>query len=106
MSPSNDHRNDAERGYIIPIGGGEEKAGNPDILGRFVEICGGRRARIAVIPTASELKETGRNYEKLFKKLGVDRAQALHILTRQDCQEQEHLDYIEKCDGVFLTGGN
>lgn len=106
MSPSNDHRNDAERGYIIPIGGGEEKAGNPDILGRFVEICGGRRARIAVIPTASELKETGRNYEKLFRKLGVDRAQALHILTRQDCQEQEHLDYIEKCDGVFLTGGN
>ena len=30
----------------------------------------------------------------------------MQILTRRDCQEQEHLDYIEKSDGVFLTGGN
>jgi cyanophycinase len=106
MSPSNNHSDDAERGYIVPIGGGEEKAGNPEILDRFVEICGGRKARIAVIPTASELKETGRNYEKLFRKLGVERAQVLNLLTRKDCQEREPLDYIERSDGVFLTGGN
>jgi cyanophycinase len=36
----------------------------------------------------------------------VRHAQALEILTREDCQEQEHLDYIEKSDGIFLTGGN
>jgi cyanophycinase len=106
MSPSNNHSDDAERGYIVPIGGGEEKAGNPEILDRFVEICGGRKARIAVIPTASELKDTGRNYEKLFRKLGVERAQVLNLLTRKDCQEREPLDYIERSDGVFLTGGN
>ena len=29
------------RGYIIPIGGAEEKFDNPEILDRFVEICGG-----------------------------------------------------------------
>ena len=28
------------------------------------------------------------------------------FLTRQDCEDPGHLDYIEKCDGVFLTGGN
>ena len=106
MSPSNDHRNDAERGYIVPIGGGEEKAGNPEILDRFVGICRGKKARIAVIPTASEREETGRDYEKLFRKLGVRHVQVLQLLTREDCQDQEHLDYIEKSDGVFLTGGN
>ena len=54
MTPSN-HSNDADRGCIIPIGGAEEKLNNPQILDRFVDICGGKSARIAIIPTASEM---------------------------------------------------
>lgn len=105
MSPSADIHNQ-NRGYIIPIGGAEEKFHNPEILDRFVEICGGKTARIAIIPTASELEDTGRNYEKLFRKLGIRHAKVLQMITRQDCHEQEFLDYIEGSDGVFMTGGN
>ena len=47
------------RGFIVPIGGAEEKAGEMDILRRFADVCGGRSARIAVIPTASESPDTG-----------------------------------------------
>ena len=47
------------RGYIIPIGGAEDKIGDEIILKRFVEESGGSKARIAVIPTASELNDTG-----------------------------------------------
>lgn len=39
------------RGFIIPIGGREEKDVNPRILERFVELCGGKEAVISVIPT-------------------------------------------------------
>lgn len=105
MSPSN-HSNHAGRGYIIPIGGAEEKFHNPEILDRFVEVCGGRSARIAIIPTASELENTGRNYEKLFRKLGIKHARVLPICTREDCHSQKFLDYIEGAQGVFMTGGN
>jgi cyanophycinase len=105
MSPSN-HSDNGSRGYIIPIGGAEEKLHNPEILDRFVELCGGKQSRIGIIPTASELEDTGRNYEKLFRQLGVKHAQVLPFLTRQDCQDVGHLEYIDKCDGVFLTGGN
>ena len=105
MSPSN-HSDPESRGYIIPIGGAEEKFHNPEILDRFVEICGGRSARITIIPTASELEDTGRNYEKLFRKLGIKHARVLQMLTREDCQSQEFLDYIEGSQGVFMTGGN
>jgi cyanophycinase len=105
MCPSNANDN-STRGYIIPIGGAEEKFHNPEILDRFVEICGGRTARIGIIPTASELEDTGRNYEKLFRKLGIKHARVLQILTREDCSNQEHLDYIEAADGIFMTGGN
>jgi cyanophycinase len=97
---------DQERGYIIPIGGAEEKLNNPAILDRFVSICGGSSARLAIIPTASELSDTGSNYEKLFRKLGMKHIEVLNIQTRNDCKSQEALDYIEQADGVFMTGGN
>ena len=38
------------RGYIVPVGGAEDKDGNPTVLRRFVEVSGGEQARIAVIP--------------------------------------------------------
>ena len=105
MCPANGSINQ-NRGYIIPIGGAEEKLNNPEILDRFVDICGGKTSRISIIPTASELDDTGRNYEKLFRRLGVRHAKVLPFLTRNDCQTSEYLDYIDKSDGVFMTGGN
>lgn len=104
MAPS--PGSNANRGYIIPIGGAEEKLKNPEILDRFVEICGGRRSRISIIATASELEDTGRNYEKLFRRLGVDHVGVLKINKREDCSDASMLEYLEKSDGVFMTGGN
>ncbi len=105
MSPSNPdaHR---DRGFIIPIGGAEAKLHDAEILDRFVGVCGGKSARISIIPTASELEDTGRNYEKLFRRLGIRHARVLSIETRKDCQNERYLGYIERSDGVFMTGGN
>ena len=105
MGPSN-HTDEGERGFIIPIGGAEEKLHNPEILDSFVEVCGGRSARIAIIPTASELEDTGRTYEKLFRKLGIKHVRVLQMQMREDCHSQKFLDYIEGAQGVFMTGGN
>ncbi|MDX1517877.1 MAG: cyanophycinase [Woeseiaceae bacterium] len=105
MSPADAVEN-TNRGYIIPIGGAEEKLNDPEILDRFVDVCGGKKARISIIPTASELEDTGRNYEKLFRKLGVRHARVLPFETRRDCQSGRDLDYIDRSDGVFMTGGN
>ncbi len=95
-----------ERGYIIPIGGAEEKLKNREILDRFIDVCGGKKARIGIIATASELEDTGRNYEKLFRDIGVRHARVLQFLTRDDCQKGPDVDYIGKCSGIFMTGGN
>ena len=54
MCPSPVHP-DKTRGYLMPIGGAEDKGRNPRILSRFVEICGGEKARLMIIPTASQL---------------------------------------------------
>jgi cyanophycinase len=96
----------ATRGWIVPIGGAENKENDRHILERFVSLSGGRDADIVVIPTASRLHETGPRYEKLFRDLGVDRVAVMDFDTRRDCQEPGRLERIGQATGIFFTGGN
>jgi cyanophycinase len=96
----------AERGWIIPIGGAEEKENSPLILQRFVDLCGGDNADIVVIPTASRVDDTGARYERIFGELGVGRVSAMNFDTRRDCEERNRLERLNSATGVFFTGGN
>jgi cyanophycinase len=96
----------ATRGWIIPIGGAENKENDRHILERFVRCSGGRDADIVVIPTASRLHETGPRYERLFKDIGAARVEVMDFDTRRDCQEPRRLERLEQATGIFFTGGN
>jgi len=95
-----------ERGYIIPIGGAEDKISAVEILRRFAELAGGKRARIAIIPTASTQGDTGARYEGLFRGLGVANATALPYAVRSDAERSEWMTLLNEATGIFLTGGN
>ena len=95
-----------ERGWIIPIGGAEDKESRRRILKRFVQLCGGRDARIVVIPTASRLADTGARYEDLFERLEAGSARSIDFQVREDGERDEYLRAIEDATGVFFTGGN
>ena len=97
----------AQRGWIIPIGGAEEKENSPQILQRFVDICAGDGdADIVVIPTASQLAGTGARYERIFTELGAARVTAMDFDSRRDCEETSRLARLGSATGVFFTGGN
>ena len=96
----------ATRGWIVPIGGAENKENDRDILERFVTVSGGRDADIVVIPTASRLHETGPRYERLFRELGAARVASMDFDTRRDCHEPNRLERIAQASGIFFTGGN
>ena len=96
----------ASRGWIVPIGGGEEKENEPRILQRFVELCGGAGANIVVIPTASRLPDTGERYQRIFEGLGAGKVDAVELLARKDCEDPDKLDRIGDANGIFFTGGN
>jgi cyanophycinase len=96
----------ATRGWIIPIGGAENKENDRHILERFVRCSGGRAADIVVIPTASRLHETGHRYEKLFKDIGAARVDVMDFDTRRDCQEPGRRGRLGEASGIFFTGGN
>ena len=95
-----------QRGWIIPIGGAEDKESRRRILKRFVQLCGGRAARIVIIPTASRLADTGQRYEDLFERLECGSAVSIDIQTREDAEREDFLDVLEGATGVFFTGGN
>src|SRR6266404_3023779 len=94
------------RGWIVPIGGAENKENDRHILERFVRVSGGADADIVVIPTASRMHETGARYEELFSDLGATRVTVMDFDTRRDCQETGRLRRLEAATGIFFTGGN
>ena len=76
-----------KRGWIIAIGGAENKENDRRILERFVRASGGARSDIVVIPTASRVHETGPRYEQVFSDIGARRVTVMDFDTRRDCQE-------------------
>ena len=90
------------RGWIIPVGGAEVKENNPSILSRFVKLCGGSKARIAIIPTASRLLETGPKYERIFKALGAKSAVSVDFETRKHGSDPERLAVFDGVTGQAL----
>lgn len=93
-------------GHVIPVGGAEEKVGDTMILRRFVALCGGDAARIAIIPTASERDDTGAKYAALFTALGAAETIILPITERVQAEDPNHVRPLDQATGIFLTGGN
>jgi cyanophycinase len=94
------------RGWLVPIGGAENKENDRHILERFVRVSNGAAARIVVIPTASRMHETGPRYARIFEDLGAARVTVMDFDTRRDCHEAGRLRQIEDASGIFFTGGN
>lgn len=105
MSPAR-VAHDGDRGWIVPIGGAEDKISDVGILRRFAALAGGPEARIAIIPTASTMGDTGARYESLFRGLGVGTAESLPYLERADASRADWMSVLNAATGIFLTGGN
>lgn len=104
MCPADNIEN-VNRGWIIPIGGAEDKENEMIILRRFCELCGAENSEILVIPTASELEDTGPRYVEIFASMGAN-ATFTPINEREDCFEPQTIACLEKATGIFITGGN
>jgi cyanophycinase len=95
------------QGPVLPIGGAEDLTGDGPILTRFVTLAGGNRARIAVVPTASDDPErTGAGYAGLFRELGAAEADWLRIGQRPDANAEPALGLLRGATGIFVTGGD
>lgn len=94
-------------GHVIIIGGAEDKVRERVILTRFIELAGGRGARIAVISSASSLGPlAGEMYRRVFTELGAAEVHPIHAVTRAQANNANHAQTVKNATGVFMTGGN
>jgi cyanophycinase len=95
------------QGPVMPIGGAEETEPGGEILQRFVDLAGGKKARIAIIPTASDdPQRSGEGYAELFREMGVKEADWLRVERREDANAEPALDLLRMATGIYITGGD
>jgi cyanophycinase len=76
--------------FLIPIGGNEKKSPDSEIFREMVDLAGGSKARIVVVPTASETPgERARDYKTLFSTFKPESIQTVHIGERPDAGSAE-----------------
>jgi cyanophycinase len=97
----------ASHGHLVIIGGSEDKQRDMTILRRFVELCGGPAAKIVVITAASAVTDhMWETYDRAFADLGVTRHLHLHLQSRGDANDADHIRDVRDADGIFMTGGD
>ncbi|WP_396136486.1 cyanophycinase [Chamaesiphon sp. VAR_48_metabat_403] len=92
---------------VMVIGGAEDKVNGCEILTAFFESAGGQQATIGIVPCASqEPSVVGDRYYKIFQGMGAEQVQVLDIRQPRECDEERWLNILERCTGIFITGGD
>ncbi|HOB37133.1 MAG TPA: cyanophycinase [Candidatus Avimonas sp.] len=97
---------ETNKGYLIVIGGAEDKKGDSVILKQAPQMLS-KGEILTVLTTATEQpEETGRIYHGVFTRLGMDKVQILNINTRKDANQPDNCRLIESSRCLFMTGGD
>jgi cyanophycinase len=95
------------RGAVLIVGGAESKTGDCGILRELIRLSGGNRARLLVLPMASDYPlDVGERYVRLFRELGARSARTLHIETRAQADDPTTARLLDRATGVFFAGGD
>ena len=97
-------RHGPQSGTLLVIGGG---AMTPELWDRFVELSGGKDARVVVITNASEAGDTSwqRTLDTLSARIGADRVSRMHLNTIEEANDDALLSPLRQATGIYFTGG-
>lgn len=91
-------------GHLILIGGGKRPQ---SVMTQFFNLAGGAQAPILIVPTASELADTGDFYTQQFKQdFGCQKVSVADVKTRADADRPEVVALFATAGGVFFAGGD
>jgi cyanophycinase len=93
----------ARTGTLVLVGGGT----TPDsVRERFVELAGGKEARIVIIPSASARFDAPAQSLAYWKTAHVKSVKILHTTSRGEADDPRFADLLQKATGVWLAGGD
>jgi cyanophycinase len=94
-------------GHLLVIGGAEDKYNERRILKKFLELAGGEKAEVLIVPVASDFPEFAADvYTQAFRNLGVANPRVLRATSRQDVFQADADALLDGVTGVFMTGGD
>lgn len=97
------------RGARLLVIGGAEDPDEEDmaILPHLVEMAGGKNARVIICSSPSENpEEKVDTYGALFEKLGVAEVIPAAITDRNQAEDPELVEAVQRATAVFFTGGD
>jgi cyanophycinase len=106
MQPFNNFsQNSNKKGFLVLIGGAEDKKNEKTILKKIVGLNNANNA--IIIPTASCYpKGIAEDYFYAFSALGVKNVSILDIREKHEAELTEYFEKIEQADMIFFTGGD
>lgn len=94
------------KGYLIIIGGAEDKTREGAVLRQAPEMLSGSDL-LTVLTTATERpEEAGRKYREAFTGLEMKNVKVLDISSREQAEDPENCAAVAKSKCVFFTGGD
>ena len=93
-------------GTLMLIGGAEDKFEQKFLLKTFFERSGGPKARLTILPSASESADSGAIYHQIFTDFGARAVRVLPLFNRQEANLTEVARELASSKGIFLTGGD
>ena len=94
-------------GHLLVIGGAEDKYNERRILRKFLELAGGEKSEVLIVPVASDFPEFAADvYTQAFRNLGVANPRVLRATSRQDVFQADPDELLDGVGGVFITGGD
>ena len=92
-------------GSLVIVGGG----GMPDVIrDRFLELAGGRKGKLVVIPTASEMADATSTYRSFsfWRSQGLSSVSMLNTLDRKRANDPSFVKPLMEATAAWLGGGD
>jgi cyanophycinase len=104
-APSGETKNEGIPGALVIVGGG----GFPDdIRDRFLQLAGGKKGHLVVIPTASEFEVRTQNFFsfKYWQTQGLASVSLLHTFDPKEANDPSFVQPLKKATAAWLDGGD
>jgi cyanophycinase len=91
-----------ESGSLVIVGGGRLPRA---VVKRFVDLAGGAKAKIVVLPTAVEPPDSEPSIAETFIKAGAQEVKVLPQTSFAEIASDEYLDALRSASGIWFGGG-
>jgi cyanophycinase len=90
-------------GALLICGGGDLPA---EIFDRFVELAGGKQARLVVIPSFKPASEDAERLVRPWQSRGVHSVTILNAASRAESDDPTFIKPLARATGVWIGGGD